>query len=246
MEKFDTLIEQYLSGELQGAERRQFEERLQEDEALQKQMALYETVEGTLQEHFRGLEEKQDLLGQLQSISGEFFQEEKKSEPKGRVVTLRRTLAFAAAIAAAVILLIWAPWQASLYEQYAIHPAAAFTRMSGGAGELSRAEQAFNNKDYATAALQLEAFLEGEPDDTEARYFLGISYLETGQYDKADRLFRQLLEGNSAYTYEGAWYLALSFLRQGNTTATREYLERIPEGSDRYGKAQELLGKLGG
>ena len=133
-----------------------------------------------------------------------------------------------------------------MYEQYAIHPAAAFTRMSGGAGELSRAEQAFNNKDYATAALQLEAFLEGEPDDTEARYFLGISYLETGQYDKADRLFRQLLEGNSAYTYEGAWYLALSFLRQGNTTATREYLERIPEGSDRYGKAQELLGKLGG
>ena len=100
MEKFDTLIEQYLSGELQGAERRQFEERLQEDEALQKQMALYETVEGTLQEHFRGLEEKQDLLGQLQSISGEFFQEEKKSEPKGRIVTLRRTIALAIAAAA--------------------------------------------------------------------------------------------------------------------------------------------------
>lgn len=244
MENIDIIIEQYVSGELSGPELRDFEQRLQQDESLRREVSLHKTAEAHLRQHFRNREKEEALAAQLQSISSEFFREEKKSEPKGRIVSLRRTVALTIAAAAAVILLVWAPWQSSLYERYATHPVAAFTQMSSSAGNLPQAEHAFNAGDYAAAAAALESYLKNKPDNAEARYFLGICYLETGQYGRAEVIFRELSEGDSAYKNEGLWYLGLTALRQDDRGRAREYLLQIPAGSDRYGQARTLLGEM--
>ena len=121
---------------------------------------------------------------------------------------------------------------------------AAFTQMSSSADNLSQAEHAFNTGDYAAAATALESYLQNKPDNAEARYFLGICYLETSQYGRAESIFRELSDGDSAYKNEGLWYLALATLRQDDRDRARKYLLQIPEGSDRYGQARELLGKM--
>ena len=245
MENLDATIEQYLNGELKGQELRDFERRLQEDDALKKELALHQTIEKSMSGHFRNQEKEEAVLANLQAISSEFFQGEKKIKPAAGRRPIRRIISFVAiAAAAAVILLIWAPWQNSLYQQYSTHPVAAFTQMGTTADVLSQAEQAFNSQDYARASALLNTYLGEHPEHAEVQYFLGISYLESGEYSKADALFQSLRQGNSAYQHEGSWYLALSQVKQGKSGQGKELLESIPSGSDRYEQAQRLLQEL--
>ena len=87
--------------------------------------------------------------------------------------------------------------------------------------------------------------------DPEILLFAGICYLEMGGTDKAKANFEQIYNSTAINRYEGAWYLALTYLYEAESSDTKDnydkiidLLEEIPEGDSYYSKAQSLLGEL--
>jgi len=90
----------------------------------------------------------------------------------------------------------------------------------------------------------LQAYQRQKPEDLQVELYLGICWLETQQYAKANAVFQKISETESSFKDYGQWYLALSYLKQGNKTACRKTLQEVPAESEFAAKAQKLLKRL--
>lgn len=240
------LLEKYLKGELDEEARTRFEQRLVQEEELAAELAWQQRM----QEFLRKTRDREQLKSKLEQLGDQYFQKEEKAPPPSTpVVPLYRRRAFQ--VAASIALLIIAGWitfsllnQPSLYRQFAQHPPLTLTEMSDEGPDAGEIEQAFNREDYETAARELQTYLQDHPADTLALLYRGISLLETGQLQEATAIFSDIRSGRSDLRELGAWYLALTYLREGNRTRAREVLQDLPPGADNFEKAQELLKRL--
>jgi hypothetical protein len=69
--------------------------------------------------------------------------------------------------------------------------------------------------------------------------------LHTGAVDEARRDLGSVYRGGSLFTYEAAFYMALSYAQQKNNVAAKEWLDKIPAGAPGADKAAGLRRKLG-
>lgn len=246
MEDLHTTIERYVDGELSGQELAEFEKRLESDSDLAAEVQLFQQAKASLSDQFVHEEAENNLKATLQEVSPSYFQEKKK---QARIIPLLRRYGLpAAGIAAAVVLiLIFQPFQGSLYDQYKQLPTASFIEQSASdLADLAAAQQAFNQKDYATALNIFQQYLneEANRDDVEIRFYTGLCHLELDQLSPARSIFESLHAGNSVYQTEGTWYLAMTYLKEEDWERCVEYLRQIPEGTERWEEAQRLLSKL--
>lgn len=234
------IIDQYLNGELNEAERSAVETRVLEDKAFAEELKLRRSMQGFLRQKGN----KPKLKAQLDNIGAEFFTEEK---PLKVARSRRRRLFILSAVAAAAVILLaiftW-PGQTSLYQQYGAHSPLSLTEKSTTGVNTYTIEQAFNSGAYAMALPLLEQYLSDKPNDLQARISKGICLLELDRLVEARAIFKEVHEGTTALKTDGSWYLALSYLKEKNLVETRRYLELIPAGSDWGAKAAELLSKL--
>ena len=245
MENFYDNIEAYLNGTLSKKEQEAFEQQLQVDEGLKKEVQIHRSIFDRLSVHYQSEDKAEAFKEKIASIGKQYQQTTDNVKPlhPGKQ---RRNYAIGAvlAIAASILLLLWAPWKTSLYEQFAKHPAARFTEMSTNQSLLNQAEASFNAEQYSEALNFLTEYTTNNPEDTEAQFFQAIALLETNQFDAAENIFKNISAGTTPYQYEAIWYLGLSELKKGDKTAAKTYLQQIPEGSSAYNKAQRLLPKL--
>jgi tetratricopeptide (TPR) repeat protein len=237
-------IDRFLRGELPEEEKKALETELSQNADLASELALQKDMEAFL----RKQTQRAALRDQLQAVGGEFFQPAEKAEP-GRIVSLprRQTLRWVIGIAATVTLLLVARFllQPNLYDQFAQHPPLAMIEKSNEAQDnLAAMEAAFNQQDYARALPLLEAYQRQKPEDLQVELYLGICWLETQQYAKANTVFQKISQTESSFKDYGQWYLALSYLKQGNKTACRKILLEVPAESEFAAKAQKLLKRL--
>src|SRR3954471_10027991 len=110
-------IARYVEGEMTADERSAFEATLASDASLRQQLALYQEVDTSLQQHFNADEQRQQLQHTMQSMRGEFFG---AASTPAKVVSLKRTLRAAVAVAAILIavVFVWQPWKPSLFNKY--------------------------------------------------------------------------------------------------------------------------------
>jgi hypothetical protein len=225
-------------------EKAAFESALAANPALQQQLALYHEVHASLQQHFTHDEQREKLQDTLQTIRNEFLA---TSSAPAKVVPFKRYLQRAMAVAAILIavVFIWQPWKPALFDQY------AETRMivsveRGGATDslLQHAVTAFNNKDFTDAAALLQKVRQHDTANSMANFYYGVALLQTNQLIPAREVFTELFAGESAFKYEAAFYLALSYLKEKNEAICKEWLQKIPADASNYNKAQELLNKL--
>jgi len=246
MEDLHTTIERYVNGELSGQELAELEKRLESDSDLAAEVQLFKQAKDSLSDQFVHEEAENNLKATLQEVSPSYFQEKKK---QARIIPLLRRYGLpAAGIAAAVaLILIFQPFQASLYDQYKQLPTASFIEQSEPEqADLAAAQQAFNQKDYSTALDIFQQYLaqKANQDDVEIRFYAGLCHLELDQLSEARTIFESLQSGNSVYKNEGSWYLAMTYLKEKNWEKCREYLRQIPEGTERWEEARVLLKKL--
>ncbi|WP_353484293.1 tetratricopeptide repeat protein [Haliscomenobacter sp.] len=237
-------IDRFLRGDLPEEEKKALETELSQNADLASELALQKDMEAFL----RKQTQRAALRDQLQAVGGEFFQTSEKAEP-GRIVSLprRQTLRWVIGIAATVTLLLVARFllQPNLYDQFAQHPPLAMIEKSNEAQDnLAAMEAAFNQQDYARALPLLEAYQRQKPEDLQVELYLGICWLETQQYAKANAVFQKISQTESSFKDYGQWYLALSYLKQGNKTACRKILLEVPAESEFAAKAQNLLKRL--
>lgn len=214
------LIDRYISGDMSEAARQAFEDRLRVEPALQEEL------------------QRRVPAAQVSEVS--------KLRARSAVVKLRRfSIGVASLAIIAALLLFLGPWKRDLSIQYASE--AMMTPEERGEEPDSTMEQAalqFNHRHYAAAISSLNTVLGQRPDDAYARLYRGLAYLENSQPALSRPDLEIIYNGSSAFKYDGAFYTALSYLKQGNRKACREWLLKIPEGADNYERAQQLLKEL--
>jgi hypothetical protein len=105
----------------------------------------------------------------------------------------------------------------------------------------------FQEKDYKAATKLFSTILKNEPTNTAARFYEGISCIETAQLGQAVKSFQQIIsEDNSFYIEHAEWYLGLCYLKQNDTNKAVAQFEKIASQSRNYhkGDAQQLLARL--
>ncbi len=236
-------IDRYLHGAMDAAEKQAFEAEAASNTQLAEELALQRDMERFL--HRRA--HRDALQAQLRGMDSAYFREE-TPEVKLRALPRRRLLwigVVAAAAALALFVLRPVLFGPTLYEQYAQYPSLSLAEKSASATtDWSKAEQAFNARDYAAAEPLLRSYVESFPEDMQARLFLGICQMESDRPDDARQTFRSFAQADASLRDYADWYLALSYLKTGDYAACRQVLEAVAPASAQYGKAKELLEKL--
>ncbi len=104
----------------------------------------------------------------------------------------------------------------------------------------------YQQGNYARAITGLRAAAKLNPKDAGALFFLGVSYLLSGQTDEGIAVLQQSVAlGETPYLEDAHHYLAKAFLRKGDLEAARRELEEVVrlEG-DREDEARRLLQQL--
>lgn len=231
-------IDQHLQGELADDQQAAFEKSLKNDDFFAKTYKERRQMTSYLQASSKqaALEEKMAELGK------EYFKTEKTIKTK---LVKMPILRFGLAIAAAIVLLVmvWNPFSSTdLYLQFSNHPHLAMVEKSEGESTAQKAELAYNNGDYETAYQALSEVLKTEPGNFQAKLALGISALEIGRIEKAQGIFETLANSSSSFKTYGQWYLALSYIKQGENEKAKPILENL--GNDEpllKKKAKDLL-----
>lgn len=232
---------QYVEGDLNEAERLEFENFLTEDEELKQYLADYYDIHSSLEMELADDADRNALLGTLQSFNREHFTTE---QPK--VVKLSSYLRWVSAVAAVLVLgmLIWAPWKGDLYEQFNASPQMNVAERGAEKTDLDEAATLFNAKKYNEAKVTLAKLNNTDPENAMVAYFYGVSLVETNEVAKGRLLLEDLFKGESAYRYDAAYAVAMSYLKEDKKADTKFWLEKIPDGAVQYEKAQQLLKKL--
>lgn len=235
------LIDRYLAGELSVEETQAFEARIKSDTGFAEKVLLYRSLTDDLRSKFSGEEEEARLRANLAAIA----QAEIQAEEQAKVISLRWYHWAAAACIALVAVMWFYRGKSALpeYAEYAFHGTLALAER-GNDSLQQQAEEAFNAKQYPQAIHYLDRLLEADPDNRELQLYRGVALLEVGRIGEAESIFNAIRSSDTAYKHKATWYLALSALKQKDYDRCRALLGQIPEESEDYASAREILDRL--
>lgn len=256
-------IGKYIDGELPNEALRKFEQQLKTDKALQEEVRFQQTILQSLQAKNEFENEKENLVSFLNRLEQnvdlsdnnekttdlESTSNEATSAPS--TIFKRLTPFVTLAVAAAILLFIWSPWQTNLsnaqfadanYKTYILD-----TNMDD-ANTLNTyfkdGKFAYDDKDYATAEKEFENYLAIKPNDYKVILAKGNCEFQLGNFDEAIRTFQQVANAKTVYSNTGHWYLALSYLKNDNVEKAKTSLQQITEQSEYDKQAKKLLQQL--
>lgn len=217
-------IEQYFSGELTEAEKRQFEAALKNDSGIADDTAFYLqtklAAELAANEH---LKVKHEYWTALPSEINSRFK--------------RNTwIKFAAAVLLVTFIVFYfkSPFQSELSSRATDYITNNLKKLPLHLGEeeysLQNAIEAYNQQDYNKAITLTHTFLNQSPHDAEALKVLGLAHLQLQQYKDALRYFQQLGEQQHLYSNPGKYYEALTYLsrnRDDDTALGKKLLNEV-------------------
>ena len=225
-------IEAYLSGALDGDERAVFEARMAADPEFAAEVELHREVAGAVADHGEVAFEE-NLRGIAEELEG-------AGEGKRRPW---RNYLLAAAAVALLAVVGWVVFQGGdpptpqdlFAEHFQAYEAPATFRGKVPPEKLERAFAPYKGGEWAVALGEFEQ-LEGEyPGDEEVLFYAGISELALGNGAEG-RAYLQRVLALPAHTSEvqGKWYIALSWLAEGNAGAARPLLEELAGFDNRF------------
>lgn len=248
----------YLDNELTDNENKQFENDLTLDTQLRKTLELTKEVDATLADR-----ELLSFYEKLQHAKTEFKSEEmqdasKKQKSMNQVLlkNLRigwnlRTIAatFIMIVASVTVLkLISKPSADEIFKQYYNkYEANVVTRSeSTDNSTLVTAIQLYDKGSYTAAIQKFLNIIKTDANNTAARFFLGVSYLETKNINKAvEHLTFVIAQQDSAFVEHAEWYLALCYVKNGHKKEAIALLTKISNNQNFYKlMAYDVLKKL--
>jgi len=241
MEDKILLTARYVEGDLSETEKIEFEAALLNDQTLQQHLKDYQHVHQSLKMQLVRDDRDKLFLETLTTFNKTYFKTEEK------VLSLKSYIKWMGAVAAVLVVavLIWAPWNKDLYQQYAGDQ----QMMVAERGEvketaLSKAAALFNEKKYTEAKPILEQLTKTQPTNAMIAYYYAYTLLQTNNIEDGRLRLIQLYNGESAFKYDAAFAIALSYLKDRNQQESRTWLLKIPAGTAHYQKATSLLEKL--
>lgn len=260
-------IELYLNGSMDAKAKADFEDRLQNDEALAAQFALYAKVDGIYNEEKWNinvtptLEEEKELAAlyrsdEIKTLSTKIDNAKTAYDKSNTVVRRRkgytRYLTAIASVAALFVLCYFTffnqlgPTDAfETYHDWSTLP--SLQTKSDVSNTLTKANELFQAKNYKEALHYFNAYTtEIGEYNPKIQLHIGVCELETNNYTEAVNIFTELSKSNTIDANKGYWYLALTYLKQENTEKAIATLNELlkSERNFNYAKAKKLLKDL--
>ena len=235
------LTARYAEGDLNEAEQAEFENRLRDDIELKQHLADYHHIHQSLKLELATDKETELLKDTLKEFNKAYFVD------KPKTIAFKPYLKWLSGIAAVLVigLLLWAPWNSNLYEQYAgNNQMLVAERGVEQDNDLDKAAALYNEKKFAEAQPVLENLSLKHPNDAMISYYYAQTLIETANLNKARAVLQNVYQGDSAFKYDAAYAIAMSFLKVNEKAECKLWLQKIPEGTTNYQKAKDLIGKL--
>jgi tetratricopeptide (TPR) repeat protein len=139
----------------------------------------------------------------------------------------------------------WIYREPGLYSKYAISRQMEVPKGSSEAQKnIAKGAVLYNAGKYAEA----RKFLQGEymlnPQNPMLSYYFAITLVETGKEYEARTIFMNLFKGETAFKFDSAYFVALSFLKEGDKAAAKEWLSKVPTADRNHSKAVQLINEL--
>ncbi len=242
-------IDRYLTGQLTGSELDEFERLQRENGAFRELVHDMKLLAGGIR-----LSARDSLRAEMQEWEKNLSRKANFHALPGAARILRTgwiPMAAAACIMVVLYLGIFRPayddrLANGLYREYfdgAYPNVVDLTYRHDPAGtKRDEAYMAYDREDYREAAAIWSAI--PVPGDT-VLFYLGQSYLESGEYEKAAGCFKKVLKSRIFLPDQAQWFLALALLRNHQTVEALEVLREIAAGGgDSQVKAGEIIEKL--
>lgn len=240
---YTELVVRYLEDEMSVEERKSFDTEVGTNDILKKEFENQKTMNALL--------DNSDLHSFYETITN--IEEEIETEERKRK---RRTFIWYASAASIIFILSFTfmlpimrkPSGSILYaENYEMASSIISDRsVSEKLLPMEKGLLAYDNKNFSLSTEILGDYLQTEPDNMTAQFFLALSYMELEQTEKAIVKLKELIEQESmVYTDQSEWYLSLCYLKTDNIKDAKLMLEMIA-GKNHYQKekAKTILKKL--
>ena len=236
-------IENYFTLALSSEERKDFEVRIEQDASFAQEVAFYLTARSAAREVL--IEENQSAFADTDLVATKIV----KPAPVRRMM-LRKWLPYATAACLILIVALYFIFQSPAPSQLAanyIHDNYNHLSLSMDASRdsIQLGMAAYNNKQYTVALSYFEGITTSHPDNSNAKKFTGLSYLQLKDYDNALEQFKSLSAMNGLFSNEGDFLQAVTLL-QRNAPNDKEQakilLQKVVSNSeDGSDKAKEWL-----
>lgn len=241
-ENFEILMEDYLQGRLSSTAELQFRQRLETDESFAQSFAQHQMAMKVIEAMG-----DQEMMQQIKTIHKTALAEQQPSN-----VFSRWKLSVAAGFLMLCAVAAWLCWPAAdsqnLYAQYYQPFELNFTSRSASQDELlAKANELYQSKDFAAAEPLFAEALRADAAASKVKLGLAICQMETGQSEKAQQLFSEMIAKDfDLYKEHSQWYSALIHVDQKNKSAAIPLLRSLSQNEQSifYSKAIELLAAL--
>jgi len=236
------LIEKYHRGDLAGAELEHFLNREKADKDFALKVRSYtEIMEGIVyygkQQEFAQtiLEWEKEIKGRPEkNESDEFTSGPARNETPVIPITRKQLfwLSAAASVAFITAFLIFFRNEnpEKLADNYIETNLATLSTTMGDTDSLAIGISAYNAGDYTFAERIFRSLADNQELAPEVAEYLGMTYLISGEYDKAIAQFRKLISYTELHVNPGKFYLAVALMKrseQGDVAEARKLLEEV-------------------
>ncbi|UZR98175.1 hypothetical protein [Chondrinema litorale] len=239
-------IEKYLNKELIEAEHAEFEQKMQQDKALKKEVLMHKEMASSL-----GDEHYQQLINTLENL-----QNPDQFEAENKKIINANYLRFGIAASVVFVMLLGLIFLLNKTQTYSgdqlfvayfePYQVDAF-RSADENNEMSDAMKAYQNRDYEKAVSLFEQ-TPATDISTIDNFYWAIALLATDSGNEAIEKLDDLKSENAmpGLAQNIDWYLALANLQVGKLKEAKAILESISENEQHYKNkaATELLNKL--
>ncbi len=241
-------IEKYLKGELDEFEKLAFEDKLQQDTNLQKELKLHKAMMQGVREFFG-----EKLLEDFAA----WDKEVPSKQSQAKQIFLRPLLAVAAVILLLVVMYVGLNYSKSIDNQalfanyYQTYPNYASNTVRGENENIKVSQKAFQLYSERKYKEAIKIFEQLKAENNEAYYeinfYWALCYLELDEIEQAEnKLAVHVLKSNPHdYTNPARWYLALTYLKMNQIEQCKTQLSYlISNNTDYTQKAKKLLLQL--
>jgi len=238
--------ERYLLDQMSESEKIEFEQEVKTNKALQKELEIAKAIIDSV-----ALNAKRNVKAELNEIHNKHFgtgtSKQHRDTKNPRIWSLVRNIA-AILILGILLTYVFLPKSMTSEELYTSYYEAPELELNYRGGDddrvvaqLSQYYEAKNYMSYIKLADQQDSLILARPT---LQFAKAIAYVETENLTSAIPLFEKL-RTNPLHKKRSQWYLALTYLNEGNLDKAKSILNEIADGQGSYNnKAKEILGKL--
>lgn len=234
-------IEKYLLGDMNPDEKEAFEKKIQEDRFLAEQVSLQKDLMIGVDSYF-----KEELKQELKEIESSYRRKTILKIPDKLFYGIAAS--FALLIVAGIFVFRIGSSSSEIYDQYMkpypniVNP---ITRSEEQADDSEKAYQYYEIGDYETAINMFENYLEENPANEAASFYLGLSHMMADQTRRSIEYLELVVNTSSRFSEPAKWYLALAFLDLGKKSKAQEVLIQITNSESAYANnAENILKSL--